>query len=127
MKLTDDEFDALSLATEDYEGLWTAGAILRNRTPNSSGEDLKQRGHGAITSLLEKGLVALYHCSARDNGTYKIVLSDKVKDVLEKPENWQVAVEDDVPYFCYASTDEGWKAYEENGRERKSMRKRAEG
>lgn len=121
MKLTDDEFWELA-ATEDYEVLWMADAELRYRTPNSSDEELKQRGHTAIKSLFDKGLIALYRCSDWGNGVFELVSSEKAEEAMAEPANWQAPAEDGTAFFCYASTDEGLKAYEENGRERKSMR-----
>lgn len=128
MKLTDDEFQLLNnSATENYDELYTADWSLRTLTPSSSDEDLKQRGQRAVKSLVEKRLVALYRCSAWIGGTYEVVAPDKVKEVLAELANWQVPVEDNAPYYCYTSTDEGWKAYEENGRERYGTRKEQKG
>jgi len=123
VKLTDDEYWELSF-TEDYEMLWMAGAALRYRTPSSSDEELKQRGHRAIMSLFDKGLIALYRCSDWGNGVFEIVSTDKAKESLAESANWQAPAKDDADFFCYASTDEGWKAYEKNGHERNSMRKK---
>jgi hypothetical protein len=125
VKLTDDEYWELSF-TEDYEMLWMAGAALRYRTPSSSDEELKQRGHRAIMSLFDKGLIALYRSNYWGPGTiFEIISTDKAKEALADPANWQAPAEDNAAFYCYASTDEGWKAYEENGRERYDMHQRA--
>ncbi|MEQ8526064.1 hypothetical protein [Gracilimonas sp.] len=80
--------EILSLATEDYFGLYEIIWGLNNEFPELSEAKKISRSKKAISELLQEELIQLYKIEV-SNEKYVLIPADEIGSFLEKAESWK--------------------------------------
>jgi hypothetical protein len=105
---------AVSLAHEDYCGLFELPATISQREPKFSEAETLQACRAAISQLLDQGVLALFRvpsgAPSPSAETAIPVPPSEVAGVLSKPEAWELPHEASSTYWL-ATTEAGEEAY----------------
>ena len=98
---------------EDYTGLWDAYFVVRDTDPGTrSAQEAREIARQFVGSFLTRGWVELYISRGPAGETvYDLVPTEDQSRVLDSDSSW--SWEDGDPLVWYATTDEGYFAYQE--------------
>ncbi len=107
MNLQAIEHEILSLATEDYQGLWEIRSQVEQLWP-ALGQDVKKTVTQAALNLLERGWVEIFEGVL--DGRATALPQDVAKKILRGATAWDLPQEGERDLWI-ASTDAGEQAY----------------
>jgi len=101
--------EILSLATEDYYGLWEVRGLLRKISPGIEDSTIRQLAADTVGELFERGWVGLFTGNLGTNDVRPVTRED-VARILREAVSWDPPT-DAAENLAIASTPEGDAVY----------------
>ena len=120
LPLSDAEYEILTQAYEDLNGLWEAAWGLRSYVfPDRSDDELRQVAEAILKRFLEQGWIT-FERQQRGHDRSLPVPTSEVPGLLADPQSWEPPGLDDW-YLGFLATDEGTRVWNEEARRRQLL------
>lgn len=110
MKAMEIQRRILSLATEDFYGLWEIPSVVKQAFPNLNEQDVRELGERVLRELMERHLICIYR-GTRFAGEERALAREESESALADAKNWTVDSIAEEENVRIAATEMGEREY----------------